>query len=247
MGFFIALQFLTRIPLPGKHFEEKELGRAMAFFPLAGLFLGGATALVYFLSSLYLAAPVGDFLAILTLILLTGNMHVDGLMDTADGLFSGRPREKILEIMRDSRSGAHGAVAGFLDLLARYVFLGQIAPEAKIFALLVTPAWGRWAQVYGAARYPYARADGGLGSISRYVGRREITLASLTVLAATLLLLGPQGSVLAVAALAGAVAAGTAVFARYIAGKINGMTGDTLGALGEGAEVLALFCLQAIF
>ena len=214
----------------------------MAYFPLVGLLIGISAAVVHFLLSYVLAPQVCDLVAIAFMVIVTGNMHGDGLMDTADGIYSGRPRERILEIMRDSCVGSHGVMAGVLVLLAKFVLLGQLPPEVKQFALILTPAMGRWAQVYGATVYPYARTGGGTGGFTDHVGRREIFWASLTALAAAVLLFGLWGGILA-----GAVLVGTAAIGRYIAAKIGGMTGDTLGAMSEMTEVLSLFVVQFLF
>jgi len=217
---------------------EEKLARSMAWFPAIGLLLGLFTAAIYNGSSYFFASPVGDLFAVAFMVIITGNMHGDGLMDTADGLFSGKPREQILEIMKDSRAGAHGVMAGCLVLLSKFVLLNQIPPTAKVTALILMPVVGRWPQVYGAARYPYARANGGTGSFTRHVGPREITWASVTVIAAVILLLGIKGLVLAGIALAGTVLLGI-----FIAKKIGGVTGDTLGCMTEIIEVITLIGL----
>lgn len=243
MEFLIALQFLTRVPVTiRKTVESKNMARAMAYFPFIGLLIGLCTAALHFLLSYVLASPVCDLIAIAFMVIVTGNMHGDGLMDTADGIYSGRPRERILEIMRDSCVGSHGVMAGVLVLLAKFVLLGQLAPHVKEFTLVLVPAVGRWAQVYGATVYPYARTGGGTGGFTDQVGRREIFWASLTVLVAAGMLFRLQGGILAAAVLIG-----TACLGRYIAAKIGGMTGDTLGAMSELTEVMALFVIQFIF
>lgn len=214
----------------------------MAYFPAIGLLIGIATAVIHTLLSYILAPQVCDLAAIAFMVLVTGNMHGDGLMDTADGIYSGRPRERVLEIMRDSCVGSHGVTAGVLVLLAKFVLLGQLTPQVKVFTLVLVPALGRWAQVYGATVYPYARTGGGTGGFTAYVGRREIFWASITVLAAAALLFRLQGGILAAVVLVGTVAIG-----RYLAAKIGGVTGDTLGAMTELTEVLALLVVQFLF
>lgn len=271
MQFLLALQFLTRVPVTVKgQVTAEDMARSMAWFPFIGLLLGLAAAAVHGLASMVFTGPVSDFLAIALVIIITGNMHTDGLMDTADGIFSGRPREGMLEIMKDSRVGAHGVVAGVLVILAKFVLLGQLPAEAKAPALILAPVLGRWAQVYGAAVFPYARTGGGTGSFTDTVGRRELFWASLTVvtvivgalfafqmyiLAGAAALLGSFatdssfiiGVLLDSAILAVLVFAGNAGLARYIAGKLGGLTGDTYGALSECIEVLVLMGLLILF
>ena len=192
-------------------------------------------------SAFVFAGSVCDLIAIVFLIAITGNMHIDGLMDTADGFFSGKPRERILEIMHDSRVGAHGVMAGACLLLAKFVLLGQVSAPLKGAVLVVIPALGRWAQVYAAANYTYVDGGTGTGSFVSCVGRREIALASAFTLGAAVLFLGPLKGVGA----AVSVFAVTALLARFSNRRIGGVTGDVLGALSECAEVIGLLFLGA--
>lgn len=222
---------------------EKNIARSMPYFPLVGMFIGGLAAAVHFLLSFILAGSVCDLFALAFLIIVTGNMHGDGLMDVADGFFSGKPRERIMEIMHDSRVGAHGVTAGSLVLLAKFVLLGQIPAPLKSTALVLVPVLGRWAQVYAAALYPYVSRNIGTGSFASYVGIREIVIASAFTLIAAMLFLDPlRGAVLA-----GVILAGTASLAWFAHRRVGGITGDILGALNECAEVLSLLALAAMF
>lgn len=240
--FLLAVQFLTRIPITIRApVEEKDLARSMAFFPLVGVLLGVLAASCHALISPFLGRPAGDLLALVFLVVITGNLHGDGLMDTADGLFSGRSREEILEIMKDSRVGSHGATAGFLVFLAKFVLLGQLPGKGVTLGLILMTALGRWAQVYGAALYPYVRKGRGAGNFTVYVGFRELFWASVTMLGFLVVLLGFKGIFLAGGALTGVAGLGW-----LIRKKIGGMTGDTLGALNECTEVLTLLILQVL-
>lgn len=244
MHLLIALQFLTRIPVSIKSaVTAKDLARSMAYFPLIGLFIGGLAAVVHYLFSFILAGPVCDLFALAFLVIVTGNMHGDGLMDAADGFFSGKPRERILEIMHDSRVGAHGVMACSLVLLAKFALLTQVPAPLKSTALVLFPVLGRWAQVYAASLYHYASSSMGTGSFTKYVGLREIAIASVFSLGAAILFLDPPRGI----ALACTVLAGTAILAWFACRRIGGVTGDVLGALSECAEVLSLFVLAAMF
>jgi adenosylcobinamide-GDP ribazoletransferase len=257
MEFLLALQFLTRAPITiHSPVEEKNLARSMAYFPLVGVLLGLLTTALYALLTRVLSGPVCDLIAIAFLVIITGNLHGDAFMDTADGIFSGRPRERILEIMKDSRVGSHGVMAGCLLILAKFVLLGQIPSAAKGTALILMLVLGRWAQVYGATVYTYARTGGGIGSFTDQVGIRELFWASVTAMLAVILMLalymsGQDISILPGIIekgliLLGTVVVGTACLGWYISRKIGGMTGDTLGAISESIEVLALLILPII-
>lgn len=238
-SFLLAVQFLTRLPVTVRgEVELKDLARATVFFPAVGFLLGGFAALLYLAASLVFAAPARDLLVILFFVAVTGNMHGDGLMDAADGLASGKDRAGALDVMRDSRVGSHGATAGFLAILAKYVLLGQIPAPAKVVTLLAVPALGRWAQVYAAAVCPYARPAGGTASFVNLVGTRELLLASATLVGGLALLLGVRGGLLAVMAWGS-----TALVAYYATRRIGGVTGDILGAINEGVELAALLVL----
>ncbi|HBV99172.1 MAG: cobalamin biosynthesis protein CobS [Peptococcaceae bacterium BICA1-7] len=243
MEFLLAVQFLTKIPVTVRGpVDEKKLARSMAYFSLVGLLLGSCAAGLHALLSLVFAPPVSILAALAFMIMITGNLHGDGLMDTADGLFSGKPREGMLEIMKDSRTGSHGVMAGALVLLTKFVLLGQMPVAGQGMALALAAALGRWSQVYGAAFYDYARPAGGTGSFTARVGYREIIYNSLTAIILTLFLLKLYGLILLAAVLSG-----TALLEWYIAKKIGGITGDTLGATSECIEVLTLVTLLAIF
>lgn len=240
MEFLLALQFLTRVPIKTNHvFEEKKLGRAMAYFPFIGLLLGASTAAVQATLSIFVDSLVADLMAILFLTVVTGNMHLDGLMDTADGLFSGKPREAMLKIMKDSHVGAHGVIAGCFVVLLKLVLLMQVPVEHKGLVLILMPITGRWSQVYAAAFYPYVRKGPGKSFFTQHVGTREILLASIFTLGVMMIVLGINGGFLA-----GTIFLGTIVISRYFTGKIGGITGDILGAQNELIEILGIFTLQ---
>ena len=243
MNFLIALQFLTRIPVTVRGGVSTEnMARSMACFPLVGLLIGSLAAAIHLLSSFVFSRSVCDLIAIAFLIAVTGNMHGDGLMDTADGFFSGKPRERMLEIMHDSHVGAHGVMAGVCLVLAKFVLLGQVPGPLKGIALIVVPAFGRWAQVYAATLYPYVSRVSGTGSFASYVGGREIALASIFTIGSAVFLLGPLKGI----GMAGSVLAVTALLALFAGRRIGGITGDVLGALNECAEVSGLLFLGII-
>lgn len=243
MEFLLALQFLTRLPVSVKgEVDDKKMARSMSWFAVVGLLLGALGAGVNLLASLVFPVAVSNFLALAFLIMITGNLHGDGLMDTADGFFCGRSRDRMLEIMRDSLVGSHGVMAGILVITGKLVLLGQIPQGMQGLALVLALSLGRWSQVYGAAFYPYARSGGGVANFTFHVGYWELFFNSLTVLAVSLFFLNLKGLILL-----GAVLAGTAFLQLYASKKIGGITGDTLGATNECIELLSLAVLLFIF
>lgn len=243
MGFLLAVQFLTRLPVTVKgEVNDKKMARSMSWFALVGLLLGALGAGVHYLASLVFPLLVSNFLTLAFLILITGNLHGDGLMDTADGFFCGRSQERMLEIMRDSLVGSHGVMAGILDILGKFVLLGQMPPGMQGMALILALSLGRWSQVYGAALFSYARSGGGVANFTSHVGYGELLFNSVTVIALSLFILNLKGLILL-----GAVLAGTALLQLYATKKIGGITGDTLGATNECVELLSLAVLLVIF
>ena len=146
-GYLIALQFLTRIKLhPALKYDEKEFGASSIFFPLVGLTLGAILTSLYWLLNAFtnLNSLTIIILVVTVEVFLSGALHLDGFMDTMDGIFSGRPREKILEIMKDSRVGAHSVVAIIILFLLKISFFLELNPSLAVKVILFYPMLGRW-------------------------------------------------------------------------------------------------------
>ncbi len=245
-----AFQFLTRIPLSGRDSDLGSLGSSSAWFPLVGLFIGGLMAGCSWLLVGVFPASVVAALLIAVSILVTGGLHIDGLMDSADGLMVVRDREKTLEIMRDSRVGAMGAIAAVVVILIKWTLITAVLDSGDhgliLAALLLTPVLGRWAMVIGLFLFPYARSENGLGKVfAAGTGRLQLVAASLITLAAAWLLCKTVGllTLLGVLLITAAVSYG-------VSKRIGGLTGDTYGALEELGEVVSLlliFGLKCLF
>ena len=235
-SFISALAHLTRLPLPAVPFDEESFGRSTAFFPLAGLVLGGILAAFWLLAAPFLPAPLLAALLVVGMVILTGGIHLDGFIDGVDGLFSGRSRERKLEIMRDSRVGAFGVLGLVCLLLLKYNLFLVLPRESLPLLLVVTPALSRWGITLAAAHFPYARAEG-MGKLhGAYTGKREVAIATLTAAAASGAALGAAGLCL--------LAAGGALtfFAGFrVTRTLGGLTGDIYGLINELMEVFLLF------
>ena len=239
-----AMAFLTIFPVADKvEIDTPRLARSMGFFPAVGLVLGlGLVVLNWLLDSL-IPRPVLDCLLILCLILATGALHLDGIADLIDGLASGKDRQSVLHIMKDSRVGAIGVVGLVMVLLLKYLSLYNIPIELKSAALIMMPTTGRWIQVVLASYSRYIRPEGGTGSaFVENVGEREVLIATGTLVAASIVLFGLKGVFLVF--LIGLVAM---VMLRYFEKRLGGVTGDVLGAATELLEVVALLFVLAIF
>jgi adenosylcobinamide-GDP ribazoletransferase len=243
-----ALSFLTRLPLGwfartlGRE-EMRPPSEAVAVFPLVGLVLGVLLAILDALLSLTrLPLLSRDVLLVVALVWGTGGLHLDGLMDTCDGLLGGHTAEQRLLIMRDSRVGSFGVLGGVCTLLLKIGLLaGLPGGTTRISALVLAPLLGRWALVLAAALFPPARPTG-LGAAFRAgVTPGRLGAALATSAAVCLVVGGPAG------ALALAVScAVTWLLGRAIMARIPGLTGDTYGAIAEANEVAVLLLLALL-
>ncbi|HSO20019.1 MAG TPA: adenosylcobinamide-GDP ribazoletransferase, partial [Desulfosarcina sp.] len=231
-----AVQFLSVIPLgrPGT-FEPKTM---ISWFPVVGLLLGAVTVLGDMAAGWLWPRAVVSVLDVLLLIFLTGALHLDGLADTADGMYGGRPPEKALEIMKDSRVGAMGLVAVVSVLGVKAAGLAACDHDRWLF-LLVIPALARSSTLFGFRFLPYGRPGGGTGHalFEHRLGFRDFRAVGLPIVLA--LLAGWRG-VLVILTFAGV----TAVILIFYKRRMGCITGDMLGAMTEITEA-ALFLAAA--
>lgn len=238
----LAIQFLTAVPLPvSVPAGVRELGRSLIFFPLVGALLGIALAVVDALLLRVLPVAVSTALVLIVWTLLTGGLHLDGLMDTCDGLFGGRTRERRLEIMRDSRVGSYGVLAGALQLLLKYAALISLPMEARGAALVLALTSGRWAMTLAIWGFPYARSEG-LGRAYKDGARlSDVGFAAVLALGVCWLATDVRG----LGALAGASLLAWSG-GWWITERLGGLAGDCYGALNEVVEVGVLTATVAL-
>ena len=235
MGFWLALEFLTIIPSPRRNVSEHvEIGRSLVYFPLVGLLLGLLLFGLDFLLRLVLPLPVVGAILIAAMAALTGAIHLDGFMDTCDGLGGHSPARR-LEIMKDSRVGAFGVVGVVILLLLKYGALVSLPPALRMGALVLMPVLGRWAMVFGVTAYPYARVEGLGKAFVQQANWSRFWVAT----ALALVIVAVFGRWIGVVAFMGVglVVWGAAIFMRR---KFTGLTGDSYGALCELTEAMTL-------
>lgn len=235
----LAVTFLTRLPLPGgPGHVPGGLARAMRLFPLAGLVVGGVGGAVFAAAHAVLPPLAAALLAVLAMVLTTGALHEDGLADTADGLGARGDRDRRLEVMRDSRSGAYGVLAIVFSVGLRAVALAA-APSALagLGACVAASALSRGLIPAMMQVLPPARADGlGASAGSPHAGIAAFA-AVLGCACAGL------GAGLAAAPAIIAAAAATAALAALARRRFGGYTGDILGAGQQAAEIATLLTL----
>ena len=232
----LTIQLMTRIPIKKQiDVDDRMLSRGVAYWPVVGAIIGLGQALVFYILSLFLPVTAAAVLAVLTEICINGGFHLDGLCDTADAIYSARTKKRMLEIMKDSRVGTNGVIAAFFDLILKIVFISNL--KNPVLMLVLAPIAGKMVQGILMYKAVYPR-DQGLGH--SYIGRISLgtclvcTLSGMLVIAALLAVFRSPWMIF-IPVLCCAIAYG---FRRYIEKKIDGMTGDTLGAGSEVIEIL---------
>nr|WP_245247426.1 MULTISPECIES: adenosylcobinamide-GDP ribazoletransferase [unclassified Paenibacillus] len=252
-----AFQFLTRLPVPVKlDYNDALFRRSVVFYPLVGFVLGALLFGVSKLLNMTLPPLPAAALLLAAWTLLTGALHLDGLMDTADGILSHRSRERMLEIMKDSRVGAMGVMVCVLVMLLKWSLLQELLRFEEQSGLLLLPMvllWSRWYMVVAIAGWPYARQEqgGGMGTFYRGIGWKRVAANSTVavLLSAAVLQIAQAfglhlaGGIWLILAFGGMTLLSGYLMSAYIHSKLGGLTGDTYGAMNELLEVLLLFML----
>jgi adenosylcobinamide-GDP ribazoletransferase len=241
----MAWHFLTVIPLASTHHNPtpSDLARSMGWFPIVGLILGALLAGSDVLLAAVFSPGVVNVLIIVILVLLTGGLHLDGLADSVDGLAGGRTVADRLRIMRDAHIGALGATGLMLALALRYAALLALPQADRVAVLLCMPAVGRWAMVIGGIGVSYARREGGLAQpFLQQLSGREVLGATVVLVIVYALSVGLVGALIGCVVIA-VVARGLTALAQKLLG---GITGDTLGATNEVAEIVFLLIAPAV-
>jgi adenosylcobinamide-GDP ribazoletransferase len=234
---------LTRLPLvPEAPASGADVARASWSFPVIGLGVGAAAALVYWLAyELGLPALVSAVLAVAATMIITGCLHEDGLADTADGFGGGATPERKLEIMRDSRIGTYGVLALGISLLLRVGAIASLAePGLAALALIAAHAGARATMPVFMRRVPRARQDG-LSAAAGMPPQQSSAIGVVIGLVVMWLCLGFGASFIALLLLVAAIV----LMAWLTLTQIGGQTGDVLGALEQVSEILILLVAAA--
>ncbi|NOU99912.1 adenosylcobinamide-GDP ribazoletransferase [Paenibacillus planticolens] len=249
-----AFQFLTRLPIPVQiNYTNLVFRRSVIFYPLAGCAIGLLLLLAGEGLSLLLPALPAAVLLLGLWIIVTGGLHLDGLMDTADGILSHRSREQMLEIMKDSRVGAMGVIVAVLHLLLKFSLLYTLLEMKNtgesfsgLILLAIVPIWSRWFMTAAIQRWPYARKESGLGSFFQGVSRGHVLISFLVALFTTTAFVrfafAGDGTVIwpVLICFASVTCIAGWFMAAYMSRKLGGLTGDTYGALNELLEAVLL-------
>jgi adenosylcobinamide-GDP ribazoletransferase len=241
MELVAAVRFLSILPVPGRTqlFEKDEAAPRLmvgeTYFPLVGLLLACLLWLLVLLLTPLVPQLALAALLVIGLVILTGGLHLDGLMDTCDGLFGGSTRERKLEIMRDSRVGGFGVLGGACILLLKFALFASISVHTLPLAMLLALPSARWAMIMALRVFPSARPTG-LGAAFRQTVTTEGVLLAGIIAVAIVLVAGQLiGLIVWMTVTATALMLGF-----WITRSIGGMTGDSYGAIAEVVEVVAL-------
>jgi adenosylcobinamide-GDP ribazoletransferase len=242
-SFIIAAQFLTRIPLKvNMEVSNEEFGSSQKAFIFVGFLLGGIISGAYYFLNFNLPPFVLGGVLLLLEIGISGGLLLDGFMDTCDGIFSARPRERALEIMKDSRVGAHSVTSVTLLFIIKYSIYSSLQYLNNPYIItLLAPAVGLWFLLFIIVFFPYARKEG-IGKF--FKDRTKISyfnLSSAILFAASWLVAGNFYPIVGILI--------TFFAGLSVASKINnfllGHTGDTYGAMAQTAQ--GIFMLVMIF
>ncbi|TRZ50353.1 adenosylcobinamide-GDP ribazoletransferase, partial [bacterium] len=184
---------------------------------------------------------ISNTILIVLLIIFTGGLHLDGLADTADAFLSRKTKEEMLKIMHDSHIGAMGVLSLICILLLKIAFLSSISPALKTIGLLLMCTLSRWTLVFSMFLFPYARNEGKAKVFAEGVNFKIFISATIITLTSTLIIWRLKGLFVF-----GIIAMSTYIISKFINNKIGGITGDTLGAINELTEVIALFSIYIL-
>lgn len=247
----LAIQFLTRIPVPGvSRLSESEarigLGRAIAWFPLIGALVGAITAGTLLLAEQLWSRLVAVLIALIVEARLTGAFHEDAVADFCDGVGGGRDPAHARQIMKDSRIGTYGALGLTLSVALRAALIYTLSPVVAVLAIIGSATFGRLLAVIVMATTPVAPvAAGGLAKdVTANIRRRDVAFAVITSSPG----LAPFAMSTPIAAVATFAAAALFLiwFRRLVMKKVGGTTGDCIGFSAYVGQLLLLLAAASI-
>lgn len=234
----LAFSFLTILPIRIEGADESDVAASMAWFPFVGWAMGLMFAIEDGILALLFGPAIRSALVVLSMVILTGAVHLDGLADTADALGAGRDRA--LEVLRDSRLGTFGTIAVFFALLLKVLALASLEGQARLATLVLALTVARWALVAVSYRVDYLRPVGAGSSMLGRGDARNLSIASVFAI----LPLIPAYSHKAILAYVFAIAT-TFALRWFYRRWLGGVTGDLIGACGEIVEVLVMLTMAA--
>lgn len=250
--FIGILQFLTRIPIRVDIGFDEEFHKTMYYFPLVGFVLGILYFIIGSVSNLMFDGYITSVNILIATVVLTGGLHLDGVGDTFDGIYSYRDKEKILEIMKDSRLGTNAMLSILFLILLKVGLIYAIVDSGHLYNLIFMPVFARMAIVIASYKSVTPRKNG-MGNV--FIGKPDLkiivtgilyTIIIITILSIYIFNLN-NIDVYKIIAFIPVMIILTRMFAKYIYSKIDGITGDILGCTSELMEVTYLIYIYLIF
>lgn len=250
--FIGILQFFTRIPIRVNIGFDEEFHKTMYYFPLVGFVLGILYFIIGLVSSFLFDSYITSVNILISTVILTGGLHLDGVGDTFDGIYSYRDKEKILEIMKDSRLGTNAMLSVLFLMLMKLGLIYSIVQSGQLYNLIFMPVFARMAIVIACYKSVTPRKNG-MGNV--FIGKPSLKMI-LTGIVYTVILIIIMGitlfnlnslDLIKVIAFIPIMIILSRCFVRYIYSKIDGLTGDILGCISELMEVMYLIYIYLIF
>ena len=235
---FFAINFLTILPFEkfSRSIKEEKIKDSVLFFPVVGIILGLLLSIIYLIFRNMFSPFVLSAFIVTILAILTGGLHLDGFIDSVDGLFGGKNRDDILRIMKDHNVGAFGVIGVVCLLMLKFALIGSLSKDIFFKAVFIMPVLSRSSMSFVLSLTPSSKSNG-LGST--FAGERKVVYWLIPVLISyilAILLFGVKGNFITFFVFLFAL-----IMRGYFLRKIGGVTGDTLGMLNELVEVFVLF------
>ncbi|RDY22779.1 adenosylcobinamide-GDP ribazoletransferase [Romboutsia maritimum] len=252
--FISILQFMTRIPINIDTGFDEEFHKTIVYFPLVGFVLGILMFLVGYVCNYVFEPLICSVLITLSSVILTGGLHIDGLGDTFDAIYSYRDKEKMLEIMKDSRLGTNSLLAIVFLILLKVSFIYSIINAGYLWMIIFMPVTSRLGVILMTYKTKSPR-EKGMGNlfIGKATKKMFITAILYTILLIVvlgkMLFLAPNIAILKMLISIFIIFLFNELFKRHIYKKIDGVTGDILGCtieLGEVIYIISIYMLLSI-
>lgn len=250
--FIGILQFLTRIPINIDIGFDEDFHKSIVYFPLVGFILGIIHFIIGNISLNLFNLYITSVIVLMSDVILTGGLHLDGLCDTFDGIYSYRDKDRILEIMKDSRLGTNAMLAVMFLVLIKLGFIYSVLNHNMLWVLIFMPIFGRLALVHASYKTTTPR-EKGMGNL--FIGKATKSIVA-TALIYTIVLVSLISILIfkltIIDLIKNLVFIGvnyvfTKLFIKSIYKKIDGITGDILGCICELSQVIYLGFIYIMF
>ena len=240
--FISILQFMTRIPININTGFDEEFHKTITYFPLVGLVLGVLIYIIGLVSGIFFDSFITSIIVTLALVILTGGLHIDGLGDTFDAIYSYRDKERMLEIMKDSRLGTNSLLA---------IMFYSIINNNLLWTVIFMPVIARLGVIVMMHKTVTPR-ENGMGNL--FIGKASTSMFTIAILYTIILIIGISKLIFLASTFEAMMLISTIIilfvfnnlFKKHIYKKIDGVTGDILGCTIELGELIYLFCIYLL-